>query len=95
MATLSVLIALASSCSPIDRPAPPVVSTRFVKTELPPEAREETPALSPKPDRDLPQEELFNNWSSDRTARNIGELRRKACVAAVDATPTSERLGVK
>lgn len=95
MATLSVLIALASSCSQTNRPAAPVVSVRFVKTELPPEAREETPALSPKPDRDMPQEELFNNWSSDRTARNIGELRRKACVMAVDANLTSERLGAK
>ncbi|MGO7009747.1 hypothetical protein [Rhizobium johnstonii] len=45
-----------------------------------------TPALSPKPDRDMTQEEIFNGWSADRTARNIGESRRAACVAAVDAT---------
>ncbi|NEJ10471.1 hypothetical protein GR238_34490 [Rhizobium leguminosarum] len=53
---------------------------------LPPECRKVTPALSPKPDRDMTQEEIFNGWSADRTARNIGESRRAACVAAVDAT---------
>jgi len=52
---------------------------------LPPEARKETPALSPKPKRDMRQDEVLLNWSADRSARNIGEYRRRACVAAVDA----------
>ncbi|MBB3297914.1 hypothetical protein FHT75_001597 [Rhizobium sp. BK112] len=34
----------------------------------------------------MSQQEIFDNWSADRTARNIGEERRKACVTAVDAT---------
>ncbi|MBB2841481.1 UNVERIFIED_ORG: hypothetical protein GGE64_005264 [Rhizobium etli] len=33
----------------------------------------------------MTQEEIFDNWSADRAARNIGEYRRAACVAAVDA----------
>ncbi|WP_458380729.1 hypothetical protein [Rhizobium ruizarguesonis] len=40
----------------------------------------------------MPQEDVFNNWAADRTGRNVIELRRKACVAAVDAVPAQERL---
>jgi hypothetical protein len=60
--------------------------TRLVRPTLPPEVRKETPALSvmPKNPRDLTQDETLINWSSDRVARNIGETRRKACVAASD-----------
>ncbi|MBB4177591.1 hypothetical protein FHT74_001381 [Rhizobium sp. BK109] len=85
MAMLLAFPAIASGCSLTDRPEP-VVITRTVKPILPPECRKETPPLSPKPDRGMSQQEIFDNWSADRTARNIGEERRKACVTAVDAT---------
>ncbi|UWU13256.1 hypothetical protein N2599_13995 [Rhizobium sullae] len=62
-----------------------MVITKTVAVALPPEARKPTPALAPKPDRDMPQQEVLDNWSADRTARNTGEWRRAACVAAVDA----------
>ncbi|MGZ2403348.1 hypothetical protein ACVIKO_000608 [Rhizobium ruizarguesonis] len=93
MAGLLVLTALVSSCSLTDKePPPPVVRTVAIKPTLPPEVREQSPPLSPKPDRDMPQEDVFNNWAADRTGRNVIELRRKACVAAVDAVPAQERL---
>ncbi|APO76092.1 hypothetical protein AM571_CH03298 [Rhizobium etli 8C-3] len=62
-----------------------MVITKTVAVQLPPEARKPTPPLSPKPDRDMQQQEVLDNWSADRTARNTGEWRRAACVAAVDA----------
>lgn len=89
------MTALASSCSLTDRPSPPVVRTVTVKPTLPPEVRQESPPLSPKPDRDMPQEEVLNNWAADRTGRNIIDWRRKACIAAVDAFPAQERLSSK
>lgn len=52
---------------------------------LPPEARKVTPALTPPVDRDRSPDEVLIDWSSDRIARNVGEYRRAACVAAVDA----------
>lgn len=81
-----VLALIAPSCSRTEQPAP-IVVTRVATVALPPEARKATPALSPKPPspRDLTQDETLINWSSDRVARNIGEYRRAACVAAVDA----------
>lgn len=96
MAGLLVLTALVASCSLTDREPPkPVIRTVTVKPTLPPEVREESPPLSPKPDRDMSQEEVFNNWAADRTGRNIIDWRRKACIAAVDAFPTQERLSSK
>lgn len=64
----------------------PIVVTKVVSVTLPPVCRRPAPKLSPKPDRDLTQEEVFNNWSADRAARNAGETSRKACVDAVDAS---------
>ena len=80
-----LLAFLAIACASCQTKPEPIVITKIVKPVLPPECRKETPALSPKPDRDMPQTEIFDNWSSDRTARNIGEARRRSCVAAVDA----------
>jgi len=80
---MSALPLIASACS--QTKPEPIVITKLVTVTLPPECRKVTPALSPKPDRDMTQEEIFNNWSADRTARNIGEFRRAACVKAVDA----------
>jgi hypothetical protein len=87
MAAIAALPLIASACSPTDPRPDPVVVTKFVRPTLPPEVRRETPALSPKPanPRDLTQDETLINWSNDRVARNIGEYRRRACVAAVDA----------
>lgn len=92
MAAIVALPLIASACSPSDDQKPePVVVTRLVRPALPPEVRKETPALSPVPKnpRDLSQDETLINWSNDRVARNIGETRRKACVAAVDAGEVS------
>lgn len=86
MAALSAFPVVVSACSLTNEKPAPIVITRTVTVVLPPECRKVTPALSPKPDRDMTQEEIFNSWSADRTARNIGESRRAACVAAVDAT---------
>lgn len=83
MAALLAFLPAASACS-LTKPEP-IIITKLVTVTLPPECRKVTPALSPKPERDMTQEEIFNGWSSDRTARNIGESRRSACVAAVDA----------
>ncbi|MBY2911335.1 hypothetical protein [Rhizobium leguminosarum] len=85
MAALSAFPVVVSACSLTNPKPEPIVITRTVTVVLPPECRKVTPALSPKPDRDMTQEEIFNGWSADRTARNIGESRRAACVAAVDA----------
>ncbi|AID18349.1 hypothetical protein PPF1_36 [Rhizobium phage vB_RleM_PPF1] len=82
---MSVLAPIVSACSLTNPKPEPIVITRTVTVVLPPECRKVTPALSPKPARDMTQEEIFNGWSADRTARNIGESRRAACVAAVDA----------
>ncbi|NTA10729.1 hypothetical protein [Agrobacterium tumefaciens] len=46
----------------------------------------ECPKLSAKPQTDMTQQQVFSNWAADRTARNICEERRKAAVAAVDAS---------
>ncbi|WP_077107297.1 hypothetical protein [Agrobacterium sp. DSM 25558] len=90
-ALLLALIVAASSCSQTNPPPPPpVVRTVYLTPELPPEAREECPELSPKTPGDMPQEQVFNNWAADRTARNICEERRKAAVAAVDAPKTHQ-----
>lgn len=77
-----LLIALASCKT---KPVEPIVVTKFVKVELPPESGKPAPALTPKPVHQITQQEILASWSSDRTARNIGEARRKACVSAVDA----------
>lgn len=69
----------------------PIIVTKVVSVTLPPVCRRPAPKLTPKPDRDLTQAEVFNNWSTDRAARNAGEVSRKACVDAVDATNTTER----
>ncbi|ARM12148.1 hypothetical protein Bra5_CH01911 [Rhizobium phaseoli Brasil 5] len=82
---LSAFLAIASGCSLTDAKPEPIVITKTAPVVLPPDCRKVTPALSPKPDRDMTQEEIFDNWSADRAARNIGEYRRAACVAAVDA----------
>ncbi|TAY75346.1 hypothetical protein ELH84_16445 [Rhizobium ruizarguesonis] len=82
----------AASCQSDEKPAPPVVISRTVSLVLPPEVRKVTPALTPPVDRDRPPEEVLIDWSSDRIARNVGEYRRAACVAAVDAgNPESAR----
>ncbi|MGR9149582.1 hypothetical protein ACU8MT_08975 [Rhizobium leguminosarum] len=85
MAALSAFPVVVSACSLINPKPEPIVIARTVTVVLPPECRKVTPALSPKPDRDMTQEEILTGWSADRTARNIGEYRRAACVAAVDA----------
>lgn len=82
VAALAFLL-IASGCS--QTKPEPIVITKLVTVTLPPECRKPAPPLSPKPDRAMTQEEIFNNWSADRTARNIGESRRASCVAAVDA----------
>lgn len=78
------LIVAASSCSQTNPPSP-VVRTVHVTPALPPEARQECPKLSVKPQSDMTQQQVFSSWAADRTARNICEERRKAAVAAVDA----------
>jgi hypothetical protein len=88
MAAMSALPLIVSACSLTNPKPEPIVITKMVTVLLPPECRKVTPALSPKPDHDMTQEEIFNGWSADRTARNIGESRRAACVAAVDAGVT-------
>ena len=82
----------AASCQSDDKPAPPVVISKTVPVALPPEVRKETPPLTPPVDRDRSPDVVLIDWSSDRVARNIGETRRAACVAAVDA---SNAAGVK
>ena len=84
VAALSAFLPIASGCSQTDKQEP-IVVVRTVAPTLPPESRKPAPALSPKPDRDMTQQEVFDLWSADRTARNVGEWRRAACVAAVDA----------
>lgn len=83
MAAISVLAPIA--CASCQTKSEPVVITKFVRVELPPESRKTTPALSPKAHRDITQQEILDSWSADRAARNVGEYRRAACVAAVDA----------
>ena len=85
MVATSALPLIVSACSLTNPKPEPVVITKVVTVTLPLECRKVTPPLSPKPDRDMTQEEIFDDWSADRTARNIGESRRAACVAAVDA----------
>ncbi|WP_320200508.1 hypothetical protein RMR16_008735 [Agrobacterium sp. rho-13.3] len=80
----------ASSCSQTNPPPPPAIRTVYLTPTLPPEAREECPKLSAKPPGDMPQQQVFDNWAADRTARNICEERRKAAVAAVDAPKTHQ-----
>ena len=81
------LIVAASSCSQTNPPSlPPVLRTVHRTTALPSEARMECPKLSAKPQTDMTQQQVFSNWAADRTARNICEERRKAAVAAVDAS---------
>lgn len=79
----------AASCQSDDKPAPAVVISRTLPVALPPEARKVTPALTPPVDRDRSPDEVLIDWSSDRIARNVGEYRRAACVAAVDASNTA------
>lgn len=85
MLTISVFPLIVAGCSQTKPEAKPIVVTKVVTATLPPICRRPAPALSPKPDRGLTQEEIFNNWSADRAARNAGETSRKACVDAVDA----------
>lgn len=88
MVAVVVLALAASSCSLTEpKPEPPIVVTRFVKTELPPEVKKPAPPLSPKFARDFSEAETWKGWAHDRTARNIGEARRAACVAAVEGAP--------
>ncbi|MGO7815448.1 hypothetical protein ACC674_38525, partial [Rhizobium ruizarguesonis] len=49
----------------IDPKPEPIVITKMVTVLLPPECRKVTPAISPKPDHDMTQEEIFNGWSAD------------------------------
>lgn len=84
MAMLAASAVSVCACSQTEQPEP-VVITRIVQTEIPPEARKVCPALSPKPDRDLPEAEVFSKWAADRNARNVCEFRRAAAVAAADA----------
>lgn len=79
----------AASCQSEPKPAPPVVITKTVPVALPPEARKEAPPLTPPVDRDRSPDVVLIDWSSDRIARNVGEYRRAACVAAVDASNTA------
>jgi hypothetical protein len=74
--------AIVSGCSPTE--PKPTVRNVYQKTTLPPVARKSYP-LTVKPDKDLPQYDVLNMWSADRTARNLTEISRRACVAAVDA----------
>ncbi len=59
-----------------------MVITKQIPIEVPPEARKPCPPLSPKPSGDMPEDQVFAGWSSDRTARNICEARRAAAVEA-------------
>lgn len=86
MAATLALPLIASACS--QTKPEPIVITKLVTVTLPPVCRRPAPKLSPKPDRDMPQEEILNNWSSDRAARNAGEISRRACVEAVDGKAT-------
>lgn len=79
------LAAIAVGCSQTNPDHEPVVITKSIAFDLPPEVRKPCPPLSAKPDRDMPEAEVFDNWASDRTARNICEIRRAKAVAAVDA----------
>jgi hypothetical protein len=79
----------AASCQSDEKPAPTVVINKTVPVVLPPEARKPAPALTPPVVRDRDPDEVLIDWSSDRIARNVGEYRRAACVAAVDASNTS------
>ncbi|PDT05719.1 hypothetical protein CO666_03700 [Rhizobium chutanense] len=74
-----------ASCQSDDKPALPVVISKTVPVSLPPEARKEAPKLTAPVDRDRLPDQVLIDWSSDRIARNVGEYRRAACVAAVDA----------
>ncbi|KAB1089468.1 hypothetical protein F4V91_13430 [Neorhizobium galegae] len=58
---------------------------KHAPVEVPPEARKPCPELTPKPTSDLSDEQVLENWASDRTARNVCETRRAAAVAAADA----------
>lgn len=80
----AALALIVSSCSQTEAPAP-VVITKLAHAEVPPEARKECPALTPKPSKAMTDAEIFEGWASDRTARNICEVRRRAAVAAADA----------
>lgn len=85
MVALLALAVIASSCSPTE--PKPTVRNVYQKTTLPPVARKSYP-LTKKPDRDLPQFDVLNMWSADRTARNLTEISRRACVEAVDGKAT-------
>lgn len=82
MLMLSACPVIVSGCSPSE--PTPTVRNVYQKTTLPPVARKSYP-LTKKPDKDLPQYDVLNMWSADRTARNLTEISRKACVDAVDA----------
>jgi hypothetical protein len=83
-ASTAALAAIAVGCSQTEPAREPIVVTKQIPIEVPPEARKPCPALSPKPDRDMPEAEVFDNWASDRTARNICEIRRAKAIAAID-----------
>lgn len=88
MVAVAVSALAASSCSLTERkPEPPIVVTRLVKPELPPEVKIPAPPLSPKFARDFSEDDTWNGWAHDRTGRNIAEARRAACVATVEGTP--------
>lgn len=84
MVATSALALSAAACSPSDPKPEPVVVTKIVTVDIPPEARKPCPELSPRPDRDLTQAEILENWSHDRTARNVCEVRRAAAIDAID-----------
>lgn len=68
-----------------------MVIVQRVPVELPPEARKPCPELTPKAtESDLPEDVVFDRWSSDRTARNVCEERRAAAIAAIDAAGGAE-----
>lgn len=80
------LALVASGCSLTSPKPDPIIITRVVKNELPPEVKKTVPALSPKPDRDLPEVEVGSLWAHDRTSRNIAVTRLNACIASSEGT---------
>jgi hypothetical protein len=78
-----------ASCQSDEKPVSPIVISKTAPVALPPEARKPAPPLTPPIDRDRSPDEVLIDWSSDRIARNVGEYRRAACVAAVDASNPS------
>lgn len=77
------LVAIASSCSHDEQPAP-VIRTVAVKPTVPAEAKKPCAAPVSLPDRDLGEKETTNYWGRDRAALVECEARRGAAVASLE-----------